>query len=438
MLFDTITAISTGNLNVPISIIRISGSEAFDIAKKIFSGKVGTDKTITYGFIKDGETKIDEVLISWFKGPNTFTGEDIVEINAHGGVVNTNKILKLILQNGARLAEKGEFSRRAFLNGKMDLIKAEAIHDLIFAKTEEQALLSVKKFDNETSRLIDELKTDILAIIATIETNIDYPEYDDIEILTEKELLPKLESVRVRIQEILDSSKSSRYIFEGINVAIVGEPNVGKSSLLNAILNEEKAIVTDIPGTTRDIVSGSIQIGQVLFKFNDTAGIRESIDKVEKIGIEKSLSEIKNADLVIHIITPENGMSDNDQNIVKLTGNKNYIRVYNKNDIKKIDGEISISVKNKDLKQLFDAIKKEFGSINLNDEKIINNTRQLSLIETANSAINEAINSLKDGQTPDVVIIDIHKAWEDLTNIIGNAQETDLLDEMFKSFCLGK
>lgn len=438
MLFDTITAISTGNLNVPISIIRISGSEAFDIAKKIFSGKVGTDKTITYGFIKDGETKIDEVLISWFKGPNTFTGEDIVEINAHGGVVNTNKILKLILQNGARLAEKGEFSRRAFLNGKMDLIKAEAIHDLIFAKTEEQALLSVKKFDNETSRLIDELKTDILAIIATIETNIDYPEYDDIEILTEKELLPKLESVRVRIQEILDSSKSSRYIFEGINVAIVGEPNVGKSSLLNAILNEEKAIVTDIPGTTRDIVSGSIQIGQVLFKFNDTAGIRESIDKVEKIGIEKSLSEIKNADLVIHIINPENGMSDNDQNIVKLAENKNYIRVYNKNDIKKIDGEISISVKNKDLKQLFDAIKKEFGSINLNDEKIINNTRQLSLIETANSAINEAINSLKDGQTPDVVIIDIHKAWEDLTNIIGNAQETDLLDEMFKSFCLGK
>ena len=438
MLFDTITAISTGNLNVPISIIRISGSEAFDIAKKIFSGKVGADKTITYGFIKDGETKIDEVLISWFKGPNTFTGEDIVEINAHGGVVNTNKILKLILQNGARLAEKGEFSRRAFLNGKMDLIKAEAIHDLIFAKTEEQALLSVKKFDNETSRLIDELKTDILAIIATIETNIDYPEYDDIEILTEKELLPKLESVRVRIQEILDSSKSSRYIFEGINVAIVGEPNVGKSSLLNAILNEEKAIVTDIPGTTRDIVSGSIQIGQVLFKFNDTAGIRESIDKVEKIGIEKSLSEIKNADLVIHIINPENGMSDNDQNIVKLVENKNYIRVYNKNDIKKIDGEISISVKNKDLKQLFDAIKKEFGSINLNDEKIINNTRQLSLIETANSAINEAINSLKDGQTPDVVIIDIHKAWEDLTNIIGNAQETDLLDEMFKSFCLGK
>ena len=438
MLFDTITAISTGNLNVPISIIRISGSEAFDIAKKIFSGKVGTDKTITYGFIKDGETKIDEVLISWFKGPNTFTGEDIVEINAHGGVVNTNKILKLILQNGARLAEKGEFSRRAFLNGKMDLIKAEAIHDLIFAKTEEQALLSVKKFDNETSRLIDELKTDILAIIATIETNIDYPEYDDIEILTEKELLPKLESVRVRIQEILDSSKSSRYIFEGINVAIVGEPNVGKSSLLNAILNEEKAIVTDIPGTTRDIVSGSIQIGQVLFKFNDTAGIRESIDKVEKIGIEKSLSEIKNADLVIHIINPENGMSDNDQNIVKLVENKNYIRVYNKNDIKKIDGEISISVKNKDLKQLFDAIKKEFGSINLNDEKIINNTRQLSLIETANSAINEAISSLKDGQTPDIVIIDIHKAWEDLTNIIGNAQETDLLDEMFKSFCLGK
>ena len=438
MLFDTITAISTGNLNVPISIIRISGSEAFDIAKKIFSGKVGADKTITYGFIKDGETKIDEVLISWFKGPNTFTGEDIVEINAHGGVVNTNKILKLILQNGARLAEKGEFSRRAFLNGKMDLIKAEAIHDLIFAKTEEQALLSVKKFDNETSRLIDELKTDILAIIATIETNIDYPEYDDIEILTEKELLPKLESVRVRIQEILDSSKSSRYIFEGINVAIVGEPNVGKSSLLNAILNEEKAIVTDIPGTTRDIVSGSIQIGQVLFKFNDTAGIRESIDKVEKIGIEKSLSEIKNADLVIHIINPENGMSDNDQNIVKLVENKNYIRVYNKNDIKKIDGEISISVKNKDLKQLFDAIKKEFGSINLNDEKIINNTRQLSLIETANSAINEAISSLKDGQTPDIVIIDIHKAWEDLTNIIGNAQETDLLDEMFKSFCLGK
>ena len=436
-MFDTIAAISTGNMNTPISIIRLSGPDAFNIVQKIFKGSIGKHQTITYGHIYDKDNLVDEVLISWFKGPNSFTGEDIVEINAHGGVVNTNKILRLLLQNGARQALKGEFSRRAFLNGKMDLIKAEAIHDLIFAKTDEQAKLSVNKFDGNTSQLIDSLKEKMLNIIAIIETNIDYPEYDDVEILTKKTLLPKLEEVKKDLEEILNSSKSSRYIFEGVNVAIVGKPNVGKSSLLNALLNEEKAIVTNVPGTTRDIVEGSIQINQVLLNFKDTAGIHKSNDKVEKIGIQKSLDQIKKSDLIIHVLDSTKAEDADDKKIEDEAKNKIYIKVFNKSDIKEKKG-ISISAKNKDIKNLIKEIQNKFKDINLNDEKIINNNRQLTLINLSYDSIIESIDGLKNGLEPDTVIIDIRKAWEDLSNILGVASQTDLLDEMFSNFCLGK
>lgn len=436
-MFDTIAAISSGGINQPISIIRVSGSEAFEIVAKIFSGKVGSDKTITYGYIKDQGENVDEVLALWFKGPHTFTGEDIVEINAHGGVVNTQKILRLLLANGARMAEPGEFSRRAFLNGKMDLVKAEAIHDLIFAKTEEQAKLSVKKFDGKTSALIDALKEKLLYVIATIETNIDYPEYDDIEIMTNEVLLPRLRQVKLDINEIISSSRMSKYVYEGVNVAIVGKPNAGKSSLLNALLNEDKAIVTNIPGTTRDVVEGQVQIGQVLLNFKDTAGIHSTNDEVEQQGIKKSLDQINKADLVIHLIDPSMPTTEDDVNIKKAAEGKIYLEVFNKKDIKSHDG-INISAKNKDIIELVDAIQDKFKDIDLSNDKIVYNTRQLSLIEAALISVNEAISALENGMQPDEIIIDVRTAWDDLANILGKADQEDLLDMMFKTFCLGK
>lgn len=436
-MFDTIAAISSGNINQPISIIRVSGPEAFDIVSKIFTGKVGADKTITYGYIKDKGENVDEVLALWFKGPNTFTGEDIVEINAHGGVVNTQKILRLVLAHGARIAEPGEFSRRAFLNGKMDLVKAEAIHDLIFAKTEEQAKLSIKKFDGKTSALIDALKAKLLYVIATIETNIDYPEYDDIEIMTRDVLLPKLLEVRKDIKEIISSSRMSKYVYEGVNVAIVGKPNAGKSSLLNALLGEDKAIVTNIPGTTRDVVEGQIQIGQVLLNFKDTAGIHSTEDIVEQQGIKKSLDQINKADLVIHLIDPSQGFNEDDQRIQKAAEGKIYLQVFNKKDIAPHQG-INISARDKEITELVDAIQDRFKDIDLNNDKIVYNTRQLSLIEAALINTNQAIDGIENGLEPDEIIIDVRQAWEDLANILGKADQEDLLDTMFKTFCLGK
>lgn len=437
-MFDTITAISTGGMtNDPISIIRVSGSESFDIVKKIFSGSVGKNRTITYGYIKDDEEKVDEVLVAWFSGTNTFTGENIVEINAHGGIINTNRILQLILSNGARMAERGEFSRRAFLNGKMDLIKAEAINDLIFAKTKEQTTLSIKKFDGETSSLIENLKKKLLEVIVTIETNIDYPEYDDIEDLTNDKLLPKLKEINKDINEILDASKTSRYIYEGVVVALVGKPNVGKSSLLNALLNEDKAIVTNIPGTTRDIVEGSVQIGQVLLNFKDTAGIHSTNNEVEKIGIKKSLNQIEQADLVIHVVDASRELNEDDLIIEQASKLKPYIKVFNKSDIKKQKG-VSTNAKDKDIKELTKAIKNIYKDIQLDNKKIINNTRQLALIDSAKNGINEAIQGLENHMLPDTIIIDIQKSWEDLGNILGRTEAADLLDEMFRNFCLGK
>ncbi len=437
IMFDTITAISSGNINQAISIIRVSGPEAFQIVSKIYTGKIGKDKTLTFGKIANQNETIDEVLVAWFKGPNTFVGEDTVEINAHGGVVNTNKILELLLSNGARMAEKGEFSRRSFMNGKMDLIKAEAINDLINAKSEAQTKLSVKKFDGRTSQLIDELKQKLLNIIAICEVNIDYPEYDDVEQLTTEKLLPELKNVEKEITKIIDVSNTSKVIYEGVAVTIVGRPNAGKSSLLNALLQEDKAIVTDTPGTTRDIVEGTLQVGQVLLNLKDTAGIHKTDDKVEKIGIKKSLLEIAKSDLIIHLIDSKVGMKKDDEEIEAASKNKPYLKVWNKNDLIKHEG-ISISAKDNKITELFNAIENKYKDIDLNDERIIYNTRQFSLIKSSLLSIQEAIRGLQNKLGPDTVIIDIQKAWDDLANILGKADQEDLLDSMFKNFCLGK
>ncbi len=436
-MFDTIAAIASGNTNQAISIIRVSGPESFAIVKKIFHGKEGKDKQITFGTIQNKNKVVDEVLALWFVGPNTFTGEDTVEINAHGGVINTNKILELLLANGARLAEPGEFSRRSFLNGKMDLVKAEAINDLIMAKSSSQTDLVVKQFDGQTSKFINSIKAELLKIIANCEVNIDYPEYDDVEVLTKEKLLPALKKIKVSIENLVETSENSRIIYEGINVAIVGKPNSGKSSLLNALLKEDKAIVTNVPGTTRDVVEGNIQVGSALLKLKDTAGIHETKDKVEKIGIDKSINEIKNADLVIHLLDSTSKENKDDQAIIKAVEGKPYLKVWNKSDLKKQTG-ISICAKNRKISQLYKAIEDQYKSIDLKDEYVVTNTRQLALIKSSLLSIIEAIKGLENGVGPEVVIIDIQKAWDDLANILGKADNETLLDSMFKSFCLGK
>ncbi|MGY6171835.1 tRNA uridine-5-carboxymethylaminomethyl(34) synthesis GTPase MnmE [Candidatus Mycoplasma pogonae] len=443
-MFDTIAAIASGNLvNQAISIIRVSGPDSFCILKKIFKGTIGTNKTITYGKIYDGETLIDEVLVNWFEAPNTFTGENIVEINAHGGIVNTNMILKLLLSHGCRLAEPGEFSRRSFLNGKMDLVKAEAINDLIHAKTQKQALTSATKFSNATSDLIDQMLQEILLLIGHCETNIDYPEIDDIEELTSQTLLPKILQLLNRLENIIIQSEKAQLIFQGINVAIVGQPNVGKSSLLNALLKEEKAIVTDLAGTTRDIVEGQWQMQGILFNIKDTAGIRKSDNVVENIGIKKSLAAIDHADIVIHLIDTTNYFSDFDELIAQKSHNKIYLQVINKKDLltnKVFDPQkIYISAKNNDLVQLEESIFQHLPNLtDLNDYEIVNNTRQLALIKKTKIALENAIQGLELGFGPDVVIVDLHNAWANLATIVGKADTDNLLDSMFTNFCLGK
>ncbi|EIE41032.1 tRNA modification GTPase TrmE [Mycoplasmopsis canis UF31] len=448
---DTIAAISSGSrINQPISIIRLAGSDALKIIKKIFKGKIGTDHNITYGHIYDNDTLIDEVLVMWFLGKekngelvfNNYVGEPIIEINSHGGIVVTNKILELLLSHGARLAEPGEFTRRAFLNGKMDLIKAEAIHDLIMSKTITQAHASVNRFKGKTSDLIDELSNDIALLIGIAEVNIDYPEYDDVEKLDNKIMLEKLEYLINKLQQIVKVSEDSRYIFEGVRVSILGKPNVGKSSILNALLSEEKAIVTDIAGTTRDLVEASYQINGILFKLVDTAGLRTTEEKIEKIGIEKSIKQIELSDLIIHVIDPTQQNDEYDGLISSQAQkmNKFYIKVHNKNDLVSTNDKslVSISALKNDIKELEDALVEQFKDIDIMDEKIFSNTRQLSLIKGSLNSLKEAQNSIKNYETFDVVIVDLYDAWDSLQNIKGNANREDLLDVMFKNFCLGK
>ncbi|TNK94780.1 tRNA uridine-5-carboxymethylaminomethyl(34) synthesis GTPase MnmE, partial [Mycoplasmopsis pullorum] len=328
--------------------------------------------------------------------------------------------------SGARLAEPGEFTRRAFLNGKMDLVKAEAVHDLIMAKTTKQTALSISKFSGKTSSLIENLSDEIAYIIGLCEVNIDYPEYDDIEILTDEILLPKVKDLITKIKEIIKVSESSRYIFEGVNVAILGKPNVGKSSLLNALLSEEKAIVTDIAGTTRDLVEASYQIEGILFKLIDTAGLRKTDEKIESIGIKKSLEQIERADLIIHVLDPTQENNEFDSMIEQKSKelNKIYIKVINKKDLINTTNDSSVvytSAINNQIETLEKALVEKFSGIDIENHKILSNTRQLALIKECLNHLNEAKNSLEDFMTFDVVIVDITNAWDSLQNIRGKA-----------------
>ena len=446
---DTIAAISTTTGIGAISIIRLSGPESLEIASKVFTKdltKVETH-TIHYGYIKNNNEKIDEVLVSVMKAPKTFTKEDIVEINCHGGIATTNKVLEILLNNGARLAEPGEFTKRAFLNGRIDLLEAEATMDLISSKSDKARKMSLNTLTGETSNLIKDLRSDIVGIISNIEVNIDYPEYEDIEVLTNEKILPEIQKFKEKLEKIIKKSQDSKVIKEGIKVGIIGKPNVGKSSLLNSLLEEEKAIVTNVPGTTRDIVEGTIILDNVILNIIDTAGIRESDDIVEKIGIEKSLTIINEADLVIFILNNNEKITREEKGLLEKLKDKKKIIVINKIDLENkldksiLDNYIEISAKeNIGIEKIKDEIKRLFnlGELEASDLTYMSNARSISLLGKSLNNINDAISEINNNSPIDIVEFHLKEAWNNLGEIIGETYTDELLDELFSRFCLGK
>ena len=448
---DTIAAIATSMGRSAVNIIKISGPESISIVSKRFTKDLSKlePNTINYGFIKEGNELIDEVLVSLFTSPNSQTGEDIVEINTHGGISVTNKVLELVLSNGARLAEPGEFLKRAFLNGKKDLIEAEAISDLINAKTEEARKMSLKGLSGELSKKIKTLRNKILNIIANIEVNIDYPEYEDAIIYTNELLKTNINEIQSDLEKLVKESEKGTLLNNGINVGIVGKPNVGKSSLLNLLINEDKAIVTDIEGTTRDIVEGNITINGVTLNLIDTAGIRETNNVVEKLGVEKSKDIINKSDLIIALFDISRPFTLEDEAILSSIKAKKSIIILNKTDLPtKIDlnkftsyNVIKTSVKEdigKD--ELLNMIKELFSlnEIETGDFTYLSNARQISLIKEALKLCLE-IKYQNEQNTPvDLIQIDLQNLWEKLGEITGDAYKDELLDEIFSKFCLGK
>ena len=439
MLNDTIVAISTGLVEQAISIIRLSGDEAIEVVDKIFDKDLTKAKshTITYGFIKDEDDIVDEVLVSVFRAPKSYTMEDIVEINCHGGIYITKRILSLCIANGARLARPGEFTQRAFLNGRIDMSQAEGINDLIKANNHNKASSAIHSLKGSVTRLIDPLCEDLLDIIANIEVNIDYPEYDDVEVLTNQKIRPKVVSFLARIDDIIHKAQNSIIIKNGINTVILGKPNVGKSSLLNAMLQEDKAIVTNVAGTTRDLVEGEVTLNDVTLNLIDTAGIRDTNDIVEKIGIEKSIEALNNAQLVILVC--DDKLDDEDKRLLDMAKDKPCLIVYNKKDLHDVKDGINISAINNDIEELVDAINDMFKE-EIIDNKMdtLNNERQIGLAISARKHMLDVLKAIDDNVELDLVSIDLNMAYEDLKEILGHATRDDLLDALFSKFCLGK
>ena len=451
---DTICAIATSQGVGAIAIIRISGEDSIKVVNKIFKGKdleKVESHTINYGHITDGDKIIDEVLVSVMKAPKTFTAEDTVEINTHGGISPTNKVLELLLENGCRLAEPGEFTKRAFLNGRIDLLEAEAVMDMINSKTDAQRQMAINQIGGKVSDLINSSRSDMVQIISNINVNIDYPEYDDVDIITNEILIPKITSLKARIEKILKESENGKIIKEGIKTSIVGRPNVGKSSLLNALLEEDKAIVTDIAGTTRDIVEGQITINGILLNMIDTAGIRKTEDKIEAIGVEKSFKMIEDSELVLLMLNNNENLSNDIKEIIEKIKEKHYIAIINKIDLENklnrdelgipLDKIVEISVKeNKGIDDLKEKIVKMFNidELETKDPTYLNNSRSISILKRCLKSINDIEYGLKNNMPIDMIELDIKNIWEELGTINGTTYEEELLDEMFQRFCLGK
>lgn len=442
-MFDhTICAISTALKEGAISIVRLSGEDAVSITSQIFTKDLShaPSHTIHYGHILDeNKEPVDEVLVSVFRAPKTYTREDVVEINCHGGIFITRKILSIVLSHGAKLAKPGEFTQRAFYHGRIDLSQAEAVEDMIEATNDSAAKMAMKGIRGSVHKLLQPLIDDLLDIIAQIEVNIDYPEYEDIEQLTQKDLLPKIKEWLLCIDAILKKANTGQIIKNGIDTVIIGRPNVGKSSLLNALLEEDKAIVTDIAGTTRDIVEGQIHIGSVQLNLIDTAGIRHASDKIEQIGIEKSQEKLRQAKLVLLVLDGSRPLTKEDKDLLEQTKDKLRLIIWNKQDLNDSSQEgICISAKNHQIQPLIDALESLYQNDLLKEEPILSNERQIGLLQQAKSAMKRAQIALEAQTEPDLVEIDIQEAYEDLKEILGEVHREDLLDTLFSKFCLGK
>lgn len=457
MFSDTIAAIATFPGNAGINIIRMSGRDALNIACNIFVDENKEKKPslkaryLHYGYITDKDGKvIDEVLLSYMKGPNTYTREDIIEINCHGGIISAKKILDTVLEYGCRPAERGEFTKRAFLNGRIDLAQAEAVIDIINSKTDSSHEISMNHLEGRLSKQINRVIDEIMELLANIEVNIDFPEYDEDEITIER-VKNLCDNLVVDLDRLIKTADTGKIIKEGIKTVILGKPNVGKSSLMNFLLNENRAIVTDIPGTTRDTIEEYVNIKGVPLRIIDTAGIRETDDRVEKIGVEKALDKVREADLVIMIFDSSKELEIEDERILDYIKNKKVIYIKNKTDLenkldlssyKEIEEEIlNISiVKNQGLDDIIEKVNKLFfeGHLNVTDELIINNARHKNLLIKAKNSLEEVLKSIDNNMTIDFIEIDLKEAMENLGLIVGKSVSDDLLDKIFNEFCIGK
>ncbi len=449
MIFDTIVAKTTANGTSAINVIRVSGSETFEIVNKIFKGpnlETAKSHTIKYGYIHDNDKIIDEVILFLYRAPKTFTAEDVIEISTHGGNFIANEVLKLLIKNGARMAENGEFTKRAFLNGRLDLTEAESIMDIVNAKTHKQLTLANKQLRGDVHTLVDTLQNKVLDVVANIEVNIDYPEYDDVEILTTETIRPKIVILLGEVNKILKESKTGQVIRDGIKTVIVGRPNVGKSSLLNSLLKEDKAIVTDISGTTRDLIEAELNLDGIILKLIDTAGIRDTEDIVEKIGIDRTINAIEKASLVLLVMDQSNKLTDLDLNLLDKTKNKPRIIIGNKIDLgRNLDLEheniINISAKEKiGLDKLSDEVRRLFIDEELisDDYTVMSNTRQIGKLEEAKQALDDALVACDNLMPVDMIEIDLRKAWSSMGEITGLGSSEDLITNLFTKFCLGK
>lgn len=455
---DTIAAISTPVGEGGISIIRISGPAAIATARKIYRGKdlakVATN-TINYGHVVDPESgeQIDEVMVSVMRAPKTYTCEDVVEINCHGGLLVTNQVLELVLSNGARMAEPGEFTKRAFLNGRLDLSQSEAVMDLISAKTNDSRRVALNQLGGSLSRLIKQLRQEILNVLAQVEVNIDYPEYDDAEVMTTKMMKEHATTLRKKLMDLLATASQGKILREGLATAIIGRPNVGKSSLLNALLNEDKAIVTNVAGTTRDVIEEYVNVAGVPLKLIDTAGIRQTDDTVEKIGVERSRKALDSADLILLLIDGSAPLTEEDQQLIKLTANHQRIVLLNKVDLPAKTTERQLNVllgdeqaiplavtANQGLDTLRETIKHRFFKDGLSNSQqtVVTNARQVALLKQAKKSLDDVLSGIEAGMPVDLVQIDLKRCWDLLGEITGDSYQDELLDQLFSQFCLGK
>ncbi len=461
MEFDTIAAISTPMGEGAIAIVRLSGDEAVAIADKIFKSPGGkgltkqASHTIHYGHLVDPKTNevVEEVMLSFMRGPKTFTREDVIEINCHGGLVSVNRVLKLVLTNGARLAEPGEFTKRAFLNGRIDLSQAEAVMDLIRAKTDRAMNVALGQMDGKLSRLIGDLRQALLETLAQVEVNIDYPEYDDVEEMTVPVLLEKCTWVRNEIIKLLQTSSQGKILREGLSTVILGRPNVGKSSLLNSLVQENKAIVTDIAGTTRDIIEEYVNVRGVPLRLVDTAGIRETEDIVERIGVERSREALQSADLILFVLNYADELTIEDERLFETIEAMDYIVIVNKTDlpqkidlarVKELAGSHRIVttslLQEEGITELEEAIAALFfeGQIEAGDLTYVSNARHIALLHQAQATVEDALAGAQAGIPVDMVQIDVTRTWEILGEIIGDTVQESLINQLFSQFCLGK